>query len=313
MEKIRVIAIVGPTASGKTSLAIEIAKHINGEIVSADSMQIYKGMEIATAKPSSKERAQIPHHMIDFLEPSESYSAADYVKDATKAVDDIVSRDKVPVIAGGTGLYIDSLLQGVEFGYVPENKTLRLELQNRMDIEGAEKLLSELDAVDPETASCLHANNKGRIIRALEVYYLTGDTISEQKRKSREKESSYDTLYIGIEYKDREKLYERIDRRVDKMVDDGLLDEAKQYINLDDDTTAGQAIGYKELKPYFNGSISLEEAICNLKKQTRHYAKRQMTWFRRNKDIFYVFPDADDDYVSSAVQAAEHFLIKEKD
>ncbi|MCD7827877.1 MAG: tRNA (adenosine(37)-N6)-dimethylallyltransferase MiaA [Clostridiales bacterium] len=308
MDKIKVIAVVGPTASGKTSLGIEIAKKINGEIVSADSMQIYKGMEIATAKPTQQERTQIPHHLIDFLEPAETYSVAEYVRDAKNAIEDIVFREKNPVIVGGTGLYTDSLLEGIEFGFVPNNETVRTRLKERMEKEGSAALLSELRNIDPETASKLSENNKGRIIRALEVYYLTGETISEQKRKSREKESPYDAFYIGIEYKDRQNLYRRIEKRADMMIEDGLLEEAEKYINLGEQTTAKQAIGYKELKPYFEGKITLDEAVSELKKQTRHYAKRQMTWFRRNKNIFYVYPDEDEDYVSRAVKAAEEFL-----
>lgn len=306
--KKKVIAVVGPTASGKTSLAVEIAKSIGGEIVSCDSMQIYKGMTVATAQPTEEEKQGIPHHLIAFLEVNETYSVAQYVEDAKKCINDIISRKKVPVIAGGTGLYIDSLLGGIDFGFVPDNAEMREKLKARLENEGAEKLLEELREIDPETASQLHVNNIGRIVRALEVYYLTGETIAEQKKKSREKGSEYDVLYIYINYTDRQKLYDRIEKRVDLMVNDGLLEEAEKFISLGEETTAKQAIGYKELKPYFNNECSLDEALDNLKKETRHYAKRQMTWFRRNKDLFEISPDTDADYCITAINAAKNFL-----
>ena len=308
MKKTKVIAVVGPTASGKTSLAVEIAKAVGGEIISADSMQIYKGMFIATAQPSEEEKQGIPHHLISIIDPSETYSVAQFVSDAKKCIDDIVSRGNVPVIAGGTGLYIDSLLYGIDFGFVPDNSEMRDKLKDRLEKEGADKLLDELRQIDPETAQTLHVNNAGRILRALEVYYLTGETISEQKRKSREKGSDYDSLYVYIEYADRQKLYDRIEKRVDIMVDMGLLEEAEEFISLGEETTAKQAIGYKELKPYFRSECSLDEALDNLKKETRHYAKRQMTWFRRNENKFTVQPDADNDFVSTAIGKVKEFL-----
>lgn len=308
MDKKKVIAVVGATASGKTSLAVELALRLGGEIISADSMQIYKGMFIATAQPTEEEKKGVPHHLISFLEPNETYSVAQFVLDAKKCTDDIISRGKVPVIAGGTGLYIDSLLGGIDFGEVPDNKEMRAKLKARLEEEGAEKLLAELSRIDPETAKNLHINNIGRIMRALEVYYLTGETISQQKRKSREKGTQYEPLYIYIDYKDRQILYDRIEKRVDIMMKNGLLEEAQGFISLGEETTAKQAIGYKELKPYFNGECSLEEALDNLKKETRHYAKRQMTWFRRNDEKFTVYPDCDSDFVETAVRRAKEFL-----
>lgn len=308
MEKKKVIAVVGPTASGKTSLAVEIAKAVDGEIISADSMQIYKGMFIATAQPTEEEKQGIPHHLISIIDPSETYSVAQFVSDAKSCIDDITSRGKVPVIAGGTGLYVDSLLYGIDFGFVPDNSEMRDKLKERLEKEGAEKLLNELRQIDPETADTLHVNNAGRILRALEVYYLTGETIAEQKRKSREKGSDYDSLYIYIDYIDRQKLYERIEKRVDIMVSKGLLEEAEKFISLGEETTAKQAIGYKELKPYFSGECTLDEALDNLKKETRHYAKRQMTWFRRNENKFTVHPDADSDFVNTAIGKVKEFL-----
>ncbi len=308
MEKKKVIAVVGATASGKTSLAVEIAKAVDGEIISADSMQIYKGMFIATAQPGEEDKQGIPHHLISFVDPSETYSVAQFVSDAKRCIDDIASRGKVPIIAGGTGLYVDSLLYGIDFGFVPDNNEMRNKLKYRLEKEGAEKLLEELRQIDPETAETLHVNNVGRILRALEVYYLTGETISEQKRKSREKGSDYDALYIYIEYADRQKLYDRIEKRVDIMVSTGLLEEAEKFISLGEETTAKQAIGYKELKPYFSDECTLEEALDNLKKETRHYAKRQMTWFRRNENKFNVCPDADSDFVNTAIGKVKEFL-----
>ena len=307
MDKIKIIAVVGPTASGKTGLAIELAKEFGGEVVSADSMQIYKGMDIATAKPTAEEMQGIPHHLIDFVDPSETYSVAQYVEDAKKCIADIVSRGKLPVIAGGTGLYVDSLLGGIDFGEVPDNKEMRMKLNERMENEGSAALLEELRGIDPETASQLHENNKGRIIRALEVYYLTGETISQQKIKSRLQGSDYDALYICIEYNDRQKLYDRIEMRVDMMVDAGLLTEAENYVFLPEETTAKQAIGYKELKPWYRNECTLEECLDNLKKETRHYAKRQLTWFRRNETRFSVHPDTED-FVAAAKAKVREFL-----
>ena len=308
MKKTKVIAVVGATASGKTSLAVEIAKAVGGEIISSDSMQIYKGMTIATAQPSEEEKQGIPHHLIAFLEPDETYSVAQFAEDAKKCIADITARGRVPVIAGGTGLYTDSLLGGIDFGEVPDNQEMRASLRSRLEKEGAEALFEELRGIDPETAQTLHVNNTGRIMRALEVYYLTGETISQQKIKSREKGSEFESLYIYIDYNDRQLLYDRIEKRVDIMVENGLLQEAEKFISLGEETTAKQAIGYKELKAYFAGECSLEEALDNLKKETRHYAKRQMTWFRRNADKFTVQPDTDADFVNTAINRAKEFL-----
>ena len=308
MDKIKVIAVTGPTASGKTGLAIEIAKAFGGEVVSADSMQIYKGMDIATAKPTPDEMGDIPHHLIDFVDTCDTYSVAQYVEDAKKCISDIASRGKIPVVAGGTGLYVDSLLSGIDFGFVPDNSEVRKQLKAQAEKEGIAVLFDKLKEIDPETASKLHENNEGRIIRALEVYYLTGKTLAQQKIESRKKGSDYDVLYICIEYLDRQKLYDRIEKRVDLMVEAGLLEEAENYINLGEESTAKQAIGYKELKPYFSGEMSLDEALDNLKKETRHYAKRQLTWFRRHDERFCVYPDSQSDFVKSAKDKVGEFL-----
>lgn len=287
MKKRPVIAVVGPTASGKTALAVDIALRYNGEVVSADSMQIYKGMDIATAKPMQDEMMGIRHHLIDFVDPSEKYCVARYVQDARAAIDDIHKRGKLPVICGGTGLYIDSLLGNIQFEDEPDNSAVREELQLRMETEGAEVLLSELKDVDPVLAEQLHPNNKGRIIRALEVYKLTGETATERRLRSRTKPCMYDCFYIAIAFPDRDFLYDRINRRVDIMLTEGLEEEARNFFSLHTDTAA-QAIGYKELKGWFDGEISREEAIENLKRETRRYAKRQITWFRRNDAIHYI-------------------------
>ncbi len=307
MKKIKVIAVTGPTASGKTSLAVQLARRLNGEVVSADSMQIYKGMDIATAKPTPDEMLGVPHHMIDFLDANENYSVARYVSDAKKCIFDIAARGKVPIVAGGTGLYIDSLLNGIDFAEMPDNTEVREALKLRMEKEGAAALLEEIREIDPETANALHENNKGRIIRALEVYALTGETMSEQKRKSLLGGSAFDPFYIYIEYANRQKLYDRIDKRVDLMMSQGLLEEAEKYITLDSALTARQAIGYKELKPYFSSECSLEAAVEALKRETRHYAKRQMTWFRRNAIGITVQPDVED-FEEKAAAYAVKFL-----
>lgn len=288
MEKIPVIAVVGPTASGKTSLAIEIAKRYNGEVVSADSMQIYKGMSIATAKPTAEEMQGIPHHLIDFLDPCEKYSVARYIEDATNAIQDIHNRGKLPVLCGGTGLYAESLLNNVRFEEEPDNAQMRELLTERMEAKGAEKMLAELAAIDPEAAGNLHPNNKGRIIRALEICYLTGETATQRRLRSVSQESQYDTLWLALSFPDRAFLYDRINKRVDIMLELGLEEEARAFFANPKADTAAQAIGYKELRGWFDGTVSREDAVENLKRETRRYAKRQITWFKRNNNIHYI-------------------------
>ena len=295
MDKLPVIAVVGATASGKTALAVGLAKYYGGEVISADSMQLYQGMDIATAKPTEEEKAGVPHHLMDFLPVTESYSVARYVAAANRAADEIVSRGHIPVIAGGTGLYVDSLLDNVLFEDEPDNAAFRETLKQRRKTEGIEALFAELERVDPETAAQLHIHNENRVLRALEVYYLTGETISERRRRSRMQESRFDPLWIGLDFQDRQLLYDRIDRRVDDMLARGLLKEAEDYYRLPRAATASQAIGYKELRPYFDGLIPLEEAADNLKRATRRYAKRQLTWFRKNERIHWIFRDGKSD------------------
>lgn len=314
MKKIPVIAVVGPTASGKTALSINIAKRFSGQVVSADSMQIYEKMNIATAKPTEEEMQGIPHHLIGFQPISQKFSVAEYVCLASSCIEKIHNNGDLPVVAGGTGLYVDSLLQNIQFSKEDENTETRKELTAMFDEKGAEFMLSWLREIDSETASRLHLNDKSRIIRALEVYKLTGKTLTEQKILSRAEESPYKVLYIGINYRDRNVLYDRINRRVDIMVENGLLDEAKEFYNTDPDTTACQAIGYKELAPYFNGEKTLDECLESLKIETRHYAKRQLTWFRKNKNINWVYPDDyenTEEMLKSVYSLADEFLKEE--
>ena len=287
MNKKTVIVIAGPTASGKTSLSIGIAKKIGGEIVSADSMQIYKDMDIATAKPTEAEMQGIPHHLISIVDSDESFSVAAYKEKAVEAIADIFCRGRIPVVVGGTGLYIDTLVNNTTF-FDFDKSDQREKLQMRLQNEGIEKLFDELKSVDPETAERLHINDTKRILRALEVYYSTGKTISLQAELSHENESQYNWLIIGLTAENRDVLYDRINRRVDIMLDDGLIEEAKTFSSSEKSSTAKQAIGYKELKGFLNGSISLKEATENLKRETRRYAKRQLTWFRRNKNINWI-------------------------
>ena len=309
MKKIPVIAVVGPTASGKTSLSIEIAKHFSGQVVSADSMQIYEKMNIATAKPTDDEMQGVPHHLIGFQPIDKKFSVAEYVTLAKNCIEKIHNDGDLPVVAGGTGLYVDSLLQNIQFSKEEGNNELRNELTEMFDQKGAEFMLEALREIDPQTAEKLHLNDKSRIIRALEIYKATGKTMTEQKILSREEESPFEVLYIGINYRDRNVLYDRINRRVDIMLENGLLDEAKDFYNIDADKTACQAIGYKELAPYFNGEKSLEDCLESLKIETRHYAKRQLTWFRKNENINWVYPD---DYENAEDMYKSVFVIIDK-
>ena len=291
MNKIPVIAVVGPTASGKTALSINIAKRFSGQVVSADSMQIYEKMNIATAKPTNDEMQGIAHHLIGFQPIDKKLSVAEYVTLAKNCIEKIHSDGDLPVIAGGTGFYVDSLLQNIQFSQEEENTEIRKELTEMFDEKGAEFMLNWLREIDPQTAEKLHLKDKSRIIRALEIYKATGKTMTEQKALSKTEPSPYNTLYIGINYRDRNVLYGRINRRVDIMVENGLLDEAKEFYNIDSQKTACQAIGYKELAPYFNNEKTLQECLESLKIETRHYAKRQLTWFRKNENINWVYPD----------------------
>ncbi len=280
----KVLVLIGPTAVGKTKLSIEIAKAFNCEIISGDSMQIYRGMDIGTAKIKKEEMDGIPHHLIDIKEPHENFSVAEFQELVRRKITEIHARGKIPFIVGGTGLYIQAVLYDYEFpddSYDPE---LRQKLMDEVDEKGIEHFYQKLMAVDPVTAKKIHPNNKRRIVRALEVYYTTGETMSAISAKQK-KEPIYDCLIIGLTM-DREKLYERINARVDQMMDEGLLDEVKRLYEMDlKDVSATQAIGYKELFEYFEGKVSLEEAVENLKRNTRRFAKRQLTWFKNKMTV----------------------------
>lgn len=302
MSKTKVIVVVGPTASGKTDLGVYIAKKYNGEVISADSMQIYKNMDIATAKPTISEMDGIKHHLIGFLEPKDEYSVASFCEDAKNVAEEITAKGKIPVIVGGTGLYIDSFINNITFFENTNSKKVREELNKELEQFGIEKLYNELREIDACSAEKIHPNNTLRVIRALEVYRLTGKTLTEQNEQSLKNESPFEPLYIGITYNEREKLYDRINRRVDIMLENGLLEEAEAFYKNYPSQTAVNAIGYKELKPFIDTEKSLEECVESLKQATRKYAKRQLTWFNRNEKInwFYkdLYNDADEFYKS---------------
>lgn len=291
-NKIKVLAVVGPTASGKTSLAVALAKRLDGEIVSADSMQIYKEMNIATAKPDEKEKDGVVHHLMDFLPPSEIFSVADYVECAKKAIEDISSRGRLPIIVGGTGLYIDSLLKGIRFSEEKFDPKLREQLNAEYKEQGIDHMLQKLKEIDPESFEKLSTEkNPKRIIRALEIFMSTGVTMTQQIKDSVPEEEPYSPVKIGLKCLDRQKLYDRINLRVDLMMEQGLLGEAREVLNQPLGATAVMAIGYKELVPYFKGEKTLEECVEHLKQETRRYAKRQLTWFGRDKEIHWILTD----------------------
>lgn len=289
--KRKAVVVVGPTASGKTALGVHICKLFNGEVISGDSMQIYKGLEISTAKPTLSEMDGIKHHLIDFLDVTEKYSVSDFCKDAGNAFDDIISQEKLPVIVGGTGLYIDSFVTNTSFLEEAKSDDIKIQLKNELEEFGIEYMYDQLKSVDPVAAEKIHPNNTVRVLRALEVFRTTGITITEQAEKSHETDSDIDPLFIGITYADREKLYERINKRVDLMIEKGLLNEAENFFESTPSKTAFNSIGCKELKPYFDAEKSLYDCIEDLKRSTRRYAKRQLTWFKRNEKIHWFYPD----------------------
>lgn len=289
--KPKILAIVGATASGKTSLGVELAKIYNGEIISADSMQIYKGLDIASAKPTPEEMQGIPHHLIDFLDREVNFSVSDYVNLANQKITDIISRGKLPIIVGGTGLYIDSLLNNVKFSDGGSDEAYREELYTIARKKGNSYLYDMLVETDPVAAESIHMNNLVRVVRALEVFHITGRRFSELKAESRLIESPYDSLIIGLDFRDRQTLYDRINLRVDEMVSKGLVEEAESIWKTGGQKTASNAIGYKELIPYFENTMTLDECIDTIKQETRRYAKRQLTWFRKNTRIRWIFLD----------------------
>lgn len=284
MDKPKVIVICGPTASGKTSLSISLAKKINGEIVSCDSMQIYKEMDIGSAKPTVEEMQEIKHYLVDFVSPEKRYSVSEYKEDASKAIEEIINKGKTPIIVGGTGLYLNSLIYNIQYNEMEVDLNYRRELEKEAEEYGLEVLYNRAKEIDPEAMEKVSANDKKRITRVLEIYNATGRNKTELEKKSR-KEVPYNYLIFGINM-ERSILYDRINKRVDIMLEQGLIEEVKNLINkYSNMPTAMQGLGYKEVKEFLDGNISKEEMIEKIKMESRRYAKRQLTWFRRNKSI----------------------------
>ncbi|MDA8429648.1 MAG: tRNA (adenosine(37)-N6)-dimethylallyltransferase MiaA [Geobacteraceae bacterium] len=302
------LVICGPTASGKSDLALRLAHQLDGEIVNADSMQVYRGMDIGTAKPSPEQQQDIPHHLIDIAEPGQAFSAADFAEAADRAISTICSRGKHPIVVGGTGLYIRSLLKGLVDSPGDANGTLRQELRTEARERGNRAMLEELRRVDPELAECIHPNNLVRIIRGLEVFRTTGVPLSRYQREHAFSGQHYRSLQIGIHVA-RPLLYDRIDQRVDRMIEDGLLQEVQQLLNAGygPASKAMRAIGYKQMTAHLSGESTLEEAIRLIKRDTRHYAKRQLTWFNADKDILWLeYPAKFDTILQNAIEFFEH-------
>lgn len=310
LSKPRVVAVGGPTASGKTALSVALARAFDGEIINADSMQIYKNLDVGTAKPSAEERQGIPHYLLDFLSPETPYSVADFTAAADPLIRDITARGRLPLVVGGTGLYITSLLSGMAFAPEKTDPAIRARLQARADTEGSAALYAELQRIDPDYAAQVHPNNLPRVIRALELFEAAGRRMSDQRREARPAEAPYHALCLCLTCRDRAVLYSRIDRRVDEMVENSVLDEARQvYDHRDAYRTAAQAIGYKEFFPYFEGTANLTECTERLKQATRNYAKRQLTWFRNQNDAVWLYVD-EDDVLAKATALVRDFLGK---
>lgn len=310
LSKPRVVAVGGPTASGKTALSVALARAFDGEIINADSMQIYKNLDVGTAKPSEEERQGIPHYLLDFLSPETPYSVADFTAAADPLIRDITARGRLPLVVGGTGLYITSLLSGMAFAPEKTDPAIRARLQARADTEGGAALYAELQRIDPNYAAQVHPNNLPRVIRALELFEATGRRMSDQRREARPAEAPYHALCLCLTCRDRAVLYSRIDRRVDEMVENGVLDEARQvYDHRDAYRTAAQAIGYKEFFPYFEGTAPLDACTEKLKQASRNYAKRQLTWFRHMDGVVWLDASAPD-VTARAVQLTREFLAK---
>ncbi len=305
----KIVVVAGPTASGKTRLGIELAKMYGGEIVSADSMQLYRGMDIGTAKATPEEQAEAPHHMLDVADPSEAYSVARYVGEAGAVCDEILVRGRVPILVGGTGLYIDSLISGRDFADNQEDKALRTELEAEYDRLGGEAMLQKLAAFDPERASKLGAGDKRRIVRAVEIYRLTGKTATEHDEETRRRPPRYDAARIVLNYKNRADLYARIDQRVTRMAADGLFDEVRRLLDsgLAADCTAMQAIGYKEAVLALKGELAEDKALDLIRQGSRRYAKRQITWFGRWEGALRILWEAEPDF-GAALQISTAFL-----
>ncbi len=305
----KIIVVAGPTASGKTRLGIALARAFRGEIVSADSMQLYRGMDVGTAKATREEQAAAPHHMLDVADPRESWSVARYVEEASRVCDEILARGCVPIVVGGTGLYIDSLVAGRDFAACEEDKSLRGELEAEYDRVGGEKMLKALAVFDPERAAKLGAGDRRRIVRAIEIYRLTGMTATEHDAETRRRPPRYEAARIVLNYKNRADLYKRIDRRVTRMAEDGLFREVEALLQagLPPDCTAMQAIGYKETVLALRGELTDEEALDLIRQSSRRYAKRQITWFGRWEDALRILWDSEPDF-QAALQISTAFL-----
>ena len=305
----RVLCVVGPTASGKTKMAVALARRFGGEVVSVDSMQIYRGMTIGTAAPTAEEMEGVPHHMIAVADPAEQWSAARFCQAADACIQDILSRGKLPVLAGGTGLYLDALIRGDDFAPGSQGGEVRLRLQRELREQGPEALLERLRTVDPETAGRLHLRDEKRILRALEIYEQTGEPMSLRDRRGRQRPDRYEAVYIGLSFRDREDLRRRIDRRVDDMVRQGLLQEVQDLLDsgLPRAATALQALGYKQFLAVADGAATTDQAVEEVKLRSRQYAKRQLTWLRRNPDIHWILWDREPDF-PAALQNATDFL-----
>lgn len=301
--------IAGPTASGKTALAVLLSKEIGGEVVSADSMQIYDGVSVGTARPTTDEMQGVPHHLMGFVCLSDTYSVAQYLADANRVFEQIYSRGNIPVLCGGTGLYIQSFMENVQLFDEEPDPALRKRYNAIADTQGAAVLLEELRRVDPETAARLHPNDRNRIVRALEVFVTTGRTITEQARLSHAVPSPYKPCLFVLNFRNREHLYDRINRRVNVMLENGLLDEARCVLEQNHDATVTQAIGYKEFLPYFDGEIALDAAADKLRQQTRRYAKRQLSWFRRMESAHTVWVDDFDSIDDLAAYVLEQYRL----
>ncbi|MDL2214132.1 tRNA (adenosine(37)-N6)-dimethylallyltransferase MiaA [Clostridia bacterium OttesenSCG-928-O13] len=313
-NRLKIVVVCGPTATGKTRLAVSLAGHFDGEMVCADSMQIYRGLSVGTAAITREEAKGIPQHLTSFLPPEESYSVANWVRDAKKSIDAIANNGKLPVLCGGTGLYIESLVKGVRFTEGKTDEALRSRLQKEWETQGGEKMLARLAKVDPDCAKKLHLNDKKRILRALELWELTGQSAGARAQASLPAQPPYRALCLGLDFPDREALYKRADARVDAMMESGLLAEAKMvWKNRERFHTAAQAIGYKEFFPYFDGETaeaSLDGCVERLKQATRNYAKRQLTWFRRMEGVVWLNAAAPD-LERKAVGLAQDFLEAE--
>ncbi len=307
-DKKKIIVVCGPTASGKTGLSILLAQQFNGEIISADSMQIYKNLDIGTAKATKDEQKMAVHHLVDIMEPEEPYNVQKFCSMAKDKIEEITAKGKIPVIAGGTGLYIESLINGIEFSEQEDNSEIKKHLQTELEQNGKEYMYNILCEIDPEYGRTVHPNNTVRVLRGIEIYRLTGQTMSQQLRQSKPTHRPYDVLLLGLKCEDRRKLYENINKRVDIMMTEGLLEEA-QYVYKNKDTfkTCVSAIGYKEFFPYFENSEAIENCVDKLKQASRNYAKRQLTWFNRMKEINWLLIDKED-YKAEAMKITREFL-----